>query len=332
MNDRQYCSLDRPIFCDTGQKRRVGFELEFSGLELESVAQTLADVLEGKVVPKTKAECLVESKDLGTFKIELDWQLGKRMARQREEDRDSQGDDPLMSMLASVASEVVPVEVVCPPIDADRLEALNPVVEALRDAGAIGTSASLVYAFGVHINPELPDTKAVTIAGYLKAFSLAQEWLVDQHSVDLSRRITPYIDLFPASYVREVLDYDENVTLEQLIDDYVVHNPTRNRALDMTPLFRHLDEDRLVSAIDDERINARPTFHYRLPNSHLGEDGWYLNRSWNLWCVIERLSQDSAMMDEISQAWKARDDQLITLEGYAWHKQLSDILNDLLSA
>ncbi|MFT7242816.1 MAG: hypothetical protein ACI82A_000156 [Candidatus Azotimanducaceae bacterium] len=332
MDNTKFNQLDRPIVNETGKIRRVGFELEFSGLEMATVARILADTLSGTYKPLNQAECKVETKQLGTFKVELDWQLGKILARQRKDERDTDEDDPLMSWLTSTASEIVPIEIVCPPIAADNLAALNPLIEALREAGAMGTSASPIYAFGVHINPELPDTKPVTIANYLKAFCLAQEWLVAEHKVDLSRRITPYINLFPAGYVAVVLDYDGQTTLDELIDDYVEHNPTRNRALDMTPLFRHLNEERLTRAIDDEKINARPTFHYRLPNCHVGREGWYLNQCWNLWCVIERLSLDEQRLVAMTSQWQARHDQIIPLQGYTWHSELNEVQADLLSA
>jgi len=332
MGKMNFSRLEHPNFEDSGQTRQVGFELEFTGLEMTAVADILAKTLLGKVVPMTQAECKVETSDLGTFKVELDWQLGKVIARQRQEEREPDEEDPLMTWLTTAAAEIVPVEVVCPPIAADKLQVLHPVVDALREAGAVGTSASPIYAFGVHINPELPDTKPVTIAKYLKAFCLSQEWLVDQHSVDLSRRITPYIDLFPTTYVRQVLSYDGRVTLNELIDDYIEHNPTRNRALDMTPLFRYLDEARLIRGIEDERINARPTFHYRLPNCHIGQAGWHLNRPWNLWCVVERLAFDSRLLAEMSAAWKSRDDQLIPLDGYTWHSKLDSLQDDQSSA
>ena len=38
---------------------------------------------------------------------------------------------------------------------------LNDMVTKLQGAGALGTSDSLIYAFGVHINAELPDLKLI---------------------------------------------------------------------------------------------------------------------------------------------------------------------------
>ncbi|MBL6689469.1 MAG: amidoligase family protein [Pseudomonadales bacterium] len=249
---------------ETGETRRVGIEIEFAGLTLEQTADILAAGLDGTTIPDTEAECLVKSPDHGEFKIELDWQFGKELARDRQ---DEYPNDPAMEWLTSLASQVVPVEVVCPPIAVDQLEVLDAVTEELRKAGGVGTFDSFFYAFGVHLNPELPDTRTKTIIRYLKAFLLAQEWLIETHKVDLSRRITPYIDLFDTEYTNIVLDYPEDVTEAQLIDDYLAHNPTRNRGFDMTPLFRHLDEKRLVTQLDDDRINARQRFTIVCPTA-----------------------------------------------------------------
>ncbi|MDA0978510.1 MAG: amidoligase family protein [Proteobacteria bacterium] len=166
-----YVLPDRKIFSETGETRRVGYEIEFAGLDLLEVADLVARAVAGKVNKQTEAECLVDS-DLGEFGVELDWQLGKEMARDRmAARRDKKGvdetEDPLMQWVTSTAAQIVPIEIVCPPISMDALHQLDPMIDALRAAGARGTHASPVYAFGVHINPELPDLEAATIARYL---------------------------------------------------------------------------------------------------------------------------------------------------------------------
>ena len=67
----------------TGERRRVGFELEFAGLEMSDVARLLADSLDGKVQPKTHAECIVDVPDIGEFVVELDWEFAKETAKER---------------------------------------------------------------------------------------------------------------------------------------------------------------------------------------------------------------------------------------------------------
>jgi hypothetical protein len=148
----------------------------------------------------------------------------------------------------------------------------------------------------------------------------------------MTRRFTPYIDLYPAGYRKRVLDYQDNLSLDTLLNDYLEFNATRNRALDMLPLFKHLAEERVLKAVEDTRINARPTFHYRLPNCEIERGDWRLSDSWNLWCVVEALANDRDKLDELAHQCRRHESQLINLTRSPWHKTLDGILNDLVSA
>lgn len=320
-----------------GETRKVGFELEFAGLDLPQVSQIVAQALGGSSDLQNKAESHVEVPDLGRFVIELDWSLAKEVARERAQEKIQEGehfgDDLLMEWAMRLARELVPVEIVCPPIALDQLHHLDQMIEPLRKAGALGTEESLLYAFGVHLNPEIPDFKPSTILAWLQAFGLAQQWLVKEHDVDMARRITPYIDMWPTPYVKELLGMDhESVSLDQLIDHYIEFNPTRNRALDMLPLFKFLDEGRVLGQVEDHRINARPTFHYRLPNCEINESGWSLADSWNTWCVVEVLANDPELRRGMAEQWLDYQDNLINLSSPSWHQDLSQIKTNLLSA
>lgn len=318
----------KTVFSETGKTRRVGYEIEFAGLALLEVANLVAEAVDGSVEKETEAECTVNSR-LGEFGVELDWQLGKNMARDRrearlEEEGVDEADDTLMEWITTTAAQVAPIEIVCPPISMDKLDQLDPIVTSLRSAGALGTAASPVYAFGVHINPELPDLEAGTVARYILAFSLCQDWLIKANDVDLSRRITPYINMFPDEYIRELIEMQE-ASLKDITESYLKHNPTRNRALDMTPLFRHLDEDLLIKHLDDERIKARPTFHYRLPNSTPEKPGWSLSESWRTWCVVEALADNQSQLQAIVDQWLEYKSHAINLGDPPWFSDLDKI-------
>jgi hypothetical protein len=88
-----------------------------------------------------------------------------------------------------------------------------------------------------------------------------------------------------------------------LIDDYIALNPTRNRNLDMLPLFALLDEDRVRSKLPEEKINARPTFHYRLPDMSLKDKDWGLATEWNRWVAVEWLAADQQRLASLSRAY-----------------------------
>ena len=82
---------------------------------------------------------------------------------------------------------------------------LSPMVKALRDIGAVGTQESLVAAYGVHINTELPKLDVDTVYHYLRAFCILQWWLVEENNVDPARKLSPYIQLFNEDYIKQLL-------------------------------------------------------------------------------------------------------------------------------
>jgi hypothetical protein len=329
--------VPRQRFTEEGNIRRVGFELEFAGLTLKQTVAVLASVFDTQATTNSVAHATVPHERWGNFGVEVDSELAQTLARERADYRRSTGkqevgEDSLAEWLVNLTTELVPVEVVCPPIAMDELPMLDPMVDALRDAGAEGTAGALHYAFGVHINSELPGLSPSLIARYIQAYVIAQDWLVERHEVDLTRRVTPYVNLYPAAYGRLVLDYDEHTTLDRLITDYLKHNRTRNRALDLLPLFTHMDEDRIRQAIDDSRIKARPTFHYRLPNCHIDRPGWRLAEGWQIWCVVEALAQDAGLLAELASQYRDYDSNLINLGKPPWHNILDSLLVDLASA
>ncbi|MBV1787546.1 amidoligase family protein [Marinobacterium sp. D7] len=275
-----------------GGWRRVGFELEFSGIGLEQTVSAICQALKATPGEGTAAQQRIEVPDLGEFQVELDWAFLKRVAAEQSTESGPDWVQPL----SQAAEVLVPVEVVCPPISVAELDRLDPLVSALRAAGAQGTEESLLAAYGVHINPELPALDAPVLSAYLRAFCLLQWWLVEHHEVNLARKISPYIDLYPEAYVEWVLDR-KAPDMERIFADYLQHNATRNRALDLLPLLAHIDEQRVRSVVDDPRIKSRPTFHYRLPNCHIERPDWALSSSWNTWCQCRLLKSPKSQLE-----------------------------------
>lgn len=275
--------------------RRVGFELEFSGINLDDTVAALQSVFRAEVVDRSAAECTLRVAETGDFGVEIDWRFLKRLAAGNADDGMA-GD--ILEQLSQLAALLVPMEVVCPPIPMDRLALLDPLVDALRKAGAVGTEETLIAAYGVHINPEIPSLDPDTLLAYVQAFCLLQWWLVDKHPVDMARRISPYIDLYPESYLLQVMER-ETADFGQIFDDYLEHNATRNRALDLLPLLAMVDEERISLTVADKRVNKRPTFHYRLPDCHIENPAWSLRSSWNTWLVVERLASQPEVLETL---------------------------------
>ncbi|MBU2712571.1 amidoligase family protein [Zooshikella harenae] len=320
-----------------GNPRRVGFELEFADLDLEDVTDILCKTLNGRVQSNNPAESRVLVEGIGEFTVELDWRFAKETAKERAKQHaieygEGNIDDHFMIWLTKLASVVVPIEIVCPPIVISDLSVLDNMVLALRNAGAKGTEESLLYAFGVHINPEVTNNDPEKVMRILKAYGICQDWLLKIHQVDPIRRVTPYINLFPKSYINTLIEYKDNISWSKLIEDYVEFNPTRNRALDALPLFKYIDEHLINERLDDPRIKARPTFHYRMPNCEIEKNNWFLYKSWNVWCVIEYLAQNDQLLEQLATEWQTYNQALINIKPAPWFSILDKIYQNLLLA
>jgi len=277
-----------------GERRRVGVEIEFANVTVRDSAALVEDLFGGTQEPESDHRVVISGTRFGDFNVELDWQGAHKKnddAMQAETEIDLEGS--ARAIAGHVVAGLVPTEVVCPPIPWNELDALNALFDALRAAGAEGTEAGLLYGFGLHLNPEVAEQSADYALRHLQAYAILEEWLRREIDIDPMRRALPHIDPFPPDYLRRIMPDDYAPDLKPLIREYAEGNQTRNRGLDMTPLFRHLDEDTLLSAMQDcGLIKARPTFHYRLPDARLSEPGWNAVVEWNRWLEVEKLAAD----------------------------------------
>ncbi len=307
-----------PVAERDGERRRVGVEIELGGATVADCAAAVATHFDGTVDAHHEGEAFVES-SLGTFRVELDSRPIKELAAERAEhpvdaDAGAQLDDFKNRVLIGLAEPFVPVEIVTPPLDFDQLDVLDELVADLREQGARGTHDRVFYAFGVHFNPEVPSTEPASIVAHMRAFFLLRDWIRREGDTDLARRMTPHIEPHPLALVERFMAPDYAPSLEELIDDYLRLSPTRNRDLDMLPLFAHLDESRVRAVLPAEKINPRPTFHYRLPNSQVGDPSWRVSDEWRSWLLVEQLAHDRDRLEQWMADWRAhRADPLAEL-------------------
>lgn len=288
-----------------GEPRRLGVEVEFAGLSIERITQIACEVLGGEIDKVSNYEFFLRETPWGDFGIELDFSYLKKLGRERDPDVEVDDLDNLAeSLLALLARQVVPYEIVSPPLPMSEVWRMDTLMQRLRREGAKGTNHAVAYAFGLHLNPEMPDLEVETVLAYIRAFLCLFEWLKDRSEIDMSRRVTPYIDPFEKDYIRLVTAEGYSPDMDQLIDDYLEHNPTRNRALDMLPLFCHIDEERLRAKVDDDRVKPRPALHYRLPNCQIDESGWGLIRPWRDWLQVEALAGDPRRLEAVCRGYR----------------------------
>ncbi|MGB5812382.1 MAG: amidoligase family protein, partial [Polyangiales bacterium] len=299
--------LDPPLSSNPeGEPRRTGVEVELNKVTVAQICEAIQGVFGGDVEFDTEYEAKVVTPS-GKFDVLVDAKWALKLAGPPE-DEVQQGDDddtPVSDrILKSLADLVVPLEIASPPLPVTAFSDLDRVVDELGAMGGRGTNDSLLNAFGVHFNPELPGFEAELIVRYLQAFVIMQDWLLQTIEIDFTRRATPFIDRFPTDYATLVLDAGYQPSIETLIDDYLLHNPTRNRALDMLPLFAHLDEQRVRQALPEEKINARPTFHYRMANSRVGEPEWSISLEWQAWLEVEKLVVKPELLRDLAAEYR----------------------------
>ncbi len=320
-----------------GNPRAAGFEFEFGNLPIIETAEAMQTALGGELEQISPFEAVLHESSLGKLKIERDASLLKATLYRDWLEQLGVSFEPgtlafgLESTLDKASRTLVPCEVVTSPIPFDNLQTLDTLVETLEGIGAEGTQDSLIYAFGLHINPSAADTSATGILRCLQAFLLLCPWFVEAGEIDRTRRyLTHYIDLFPHSYLKLLLDMDYQPDLAQLIDDYLEHNPTRNRALDMLPLFMHLDSERVQEGLPkDERklVSARPAYHYRLPDCRINDPEWSVKRSWNSWVYVENLAVNSELLEELILTWRDHYSEFSLTRDSAWVQRLTSRLS-----
>lgn len=295
----------------SGNKRKVGVELEFTGLELDDIADILYQHFNGDLEKKNPYHYFLHNTSLGgPFIMEIDALLLKEMVIQgylenlgiTMED-DYKFRDAIDKLLKEVAESVVPYEVATPPIYFEELKQIEDLKNALREAGAKGTEDSIIYAFGLQLNPDVPSLDTKEILDYLRAFLIFYYWLKQALEVDFTRQITPYVNAFSKKYTRKILDPAYQPSQDDFIDDYLYYNPTRNRALDLLPLMTFLDEKRVMNTLENELIKGRPTFHYRLPNSKVSLKSWSIIKEWNNWVLVEKLAENKEAIEDLGSAY-----------------------------
>ncbi|MDX1641149.1 MAG: amidoligase family protein [Balneolaceae bacterium] len=293
----------------SGNERSIGFEFEFTGVEMEDVASMISDLYGGRINQLSTYEFTITGTIFGDFGLELDAQL----IREKKYEKllksigidlstyDSQ--ESFEDSLKGLASSVVPYEIITPPIPLSRIEELTKLVDELRKMKAKGTGSSFVYAFGLHINPEIPDRSTASILNHLRAFILLEPWIRKKAVIDVSRRLTPFINRFDNEYILRILNSAYKPDQTEFIKDYFAFGNSRNRPLDLQPLFMYLDTDLTKKLIDDTLTSPRPTYHYRLPNCSLEDETWTLAAEWNRWVLVEKLADDEKELNKYSKAY-----------------------------
>lgn len=296
-----------------GRPRHVGFEFEFAGIEPGAVCDMLVQRYGGTHRSTNRFAHEVAGTVLGTFRVELDavplknGSYARYLSALGVDVEHPSARRRIDNLLDGIATPLVPYELVTPPLALTELDRIETLRSALRTRRAAGTGESLVYAFGLHINPEAPALTTESILHHLRAFLLLHRWLRRKTRLDLTRWATMWVTDFPEEYYQLVLDEAYHPDAPRFIDDYLRYNPTRNRALDILPLLGCLDREKVQAAVDrPELVQPRPTYHYRLPNCRVSDPSWRIADEWNRWVQVERLADDPDRLARVTEAFLRR--------------------------
>ncbi|HAU19321.1 MAG TPA: hypothetical protein DCS72_13395, partial [Marinobacter adhaerens] len=174
-----------------GKERRVGVEIELSGLGYDELVTLAAKMLEGTPELKSRYVTTLQTA-LGDFTVELDSDPIKDLdlADERLPESIRELGGQAMDVIDAAAERVVPLEIISPPLKFSSVEVIETLVDKLRNAGALGSRDAIYFAFGLQLNPELPDLSPETLVRYFQAFAALYEWLKHRHQLDVSRKFT----------------------------------------------------------------------------------------------------------------------------------------------
>ncbi len=316
-----------------GALRKVGYEIEFGGLTSGEACDLLREEFGGSIGRRNRYYMKITGSRPGDFVVKIDSRFLYEKQYSKiaglfgiEEGRLSDQEGLLgktEQILEGVFSSVVPYEIVTPPVEITRMHQVDRIRQLLKEKRALGTSAFPLYSFAIHINPELPSMDLETLLNYLRAFLILYPWLDKTMDPDNFRRLTAFIKPFPRAYIRKVLDEDYRPGLQQFISDYNLHNPDRNRPLDLYPVLAMLDaEVEKISGIGN--VKKRPTFHFRMPDSRIDEDGWTLATVWNAWFFVEMLASRQDELTGLRRRYLEKERQ--TFAGFS--RQWAEIMTE----
>ena len=315
-------SQPRPIFpalpqvqTTDGRERLCGVEIEFAGpTELETGA-LIADAFGGTVKDGGDHSVTVCGTRFGDIGVELDIGLRKR------------DDLPYLKEGLDVMRGLIPVEVVTPPLNRAQLEEFNTICSALRGSGAMGSRSGMLLGFGVHLNPEVVAPDHRFTLDTITAYALLEPWLRNREQIDTTRRVMPFIGTWPRDLISE-LAHNEYGTLASLMRMASHHIKSRNLSLDLLPLFKHAEPGLFAELFDiEDKTAARPTFHFRLPDSRIDEADWSLHQPWLLWRQVEQVAANQALLAALRDAWKTHHSAWFERTS-VWVKTIDSLLQE----
>lgn len=283
--------------------RKVGVEVEFTGISARAAAMALQAALGGTLAEEDPQAFAVIGGRFGDLAVELDI----RYAHARPAAATPFRLPPrAAAWLGHGLSRLVPRELITAPLPIERLADVDAIVAVLRHAGATGRGRTWLGSLGLHLNVDPPGLEVPRLLPVLQAYLLLEPWL-RAAAAEGSRWPAFLAPAFPRAYARRVLDPAYRPDVEALVGDYLDANPTRDRGLDLLPILAHLAPERVRRRLPYRKIGRRPVLHYRLPQAYVGDPAWSIAPAWNGWAAVERLAADPERLARTARAYLGFD-------------------------
>lgn len=324
-NDPHFPPLPMDTTAD-GHERLCGIEIEFAGPTEMETGELIARDFGGTLKDRGDHSVTVCDTKFGDIEVELDISLRKRE------------DLPFLQESLDAFRGLIPVEVVTAPLSRSQLEEFNAICQSLRNIGAMGSRSGVLLGFGVHVNPEVVAPDHRFTLDTITAYAMLEPWLRAKEQVDATRRMMPFVGAWPNGFISALANTRFD-TLADLMRIAARHIKSRNQSLDLLPLFKHAEPDLFAEIFNiDDKTSARPTFHFRLPDSRIDEADWSLRQPWQLWRQVELVAANDDLLAALKSAWQTHDSAWFERKS-VWvrtidtlleqHKAKADICNDL---
>lgn len=292
--------LERPVTPPTpgrhgGGVRRVGVEIEFTGLGADEVAGLAERVYGGKCERIDRQALLLRGSSVEEVEIALDLQLADRSLKVRTPLRSG---GSASKIIDNPGTPVAPLAIIARPIPWTQLHRLDALAGELAEASMKAAAHTPVEAFGLYLNPEIQADDATAIAAVMKAFALLAPLFDAERGTGGTSRPSGYVGPWPEIYLAKLLSPDYWPDRAILANDHVEAVGDRLCGLDLLPLWAELEPGASKGSRVGDPVKGRRAYRIRLPD-HGSSSGGLVSSLGNDWLRIEELAADDALLEKM---------------------------------
>lgn len=210
----QLLCLSEKSFFDEARFKRVGLEVEFSGLEMDEVLEILQEELGGKLER-------VEEQDTFYYKLKK-----SRLTRTEEAEKvwiHFEGNETNPDEKIKDVSKIKTIEVTTSPIHWEGVKIFDSAISRLKKAGAIGTTEDNAVSIQVNIEvatKDKPQFSVETLLSLLRNYYSEENFAMIEKEIPLPQVRKPYVGAYSEEMMKRILDPDYRPSLREFYNDF----------------------------------------------------------------------------------------------------------------